>query len=692
MEALEEIDRELLALKGFSLSDEEALAKDLCEHSLYDFVKEAWGEVEQVPLIPSWHIEAICEHLQAVTLGQIPKLLINIPPGCSKSLLCAVFWPVWEWARDASVRWFFASYDQRLSTRDSVKCRSLIDSRWFQKLWGDRFHLVYDSNQKTFYETDKRGYRLATSVKGHGTGEHPDRIVIDDAHSVQQAESEVESQSVLDWYDQTMTTRGVSREARRVVVGQRLKPRDLPGHLLAKGDWVPLILPMRYEPERMPDTPLGWNDPRGDPGKCPKHLAQEQFALLTPEQFNEPKVKEMEKNLGEYGTAGQLQQRPQPRSGGMFKEIYFVQRVKAAPYKARRVRFWDKAATADGGCYSAGVLLALGDDECIYVEHCVHGQWEPDDRNSMMLSTAQRDRARYGPQYEPMIWCEREGGASGKDSFKFIAKRLKGFSVRELNVSGLGSKDVRAEPWSSACAAGIVKIVDNGESEGFGRAEWDVNGFIQEHVLFRPQPGKRLGKYCDQVDSASGGYVILANPSKYGVGFRVLGPTRKKGEEGFKICVCTFEELALLEVDHKCLLCLARDPGEDSEPSHALDKLIDRPLSLIFPDLEPPDLQESWDEVIQPYGKKASEILITRDEAKKFWSWFLRKRQDSCEVLVIASPSGRRAYSCACAVADMLRMERKKAIHVVGLQEGDPPPPVNQHVLATMKAGRAMVM
>ena len=117
----------------------------------------------------------ICEHLQAVTSGQITKLLINIPPGCSKSLLVSVFWPCWEWALNPSMRWFFASYDQRLSTRDSVKCRALINSRWYQSLWGGKYKLTNDQNQKTFFETSKQGYRLASSVGGHGTGEHPGR-------------------------------------------------------------------------------------------------------------------------------------------------------------------------------------------------------------------------------------------------------------------------------------------------------------------------------------------------------------------------------------------------------------------------------------------------------------------------------------------------------------------------------------
>jgi hypothetical protein len=332
--------------------------------SLYEFVRQGWAEVEAVPFTDAWHVGALCEHLQAVTTGQISRLLINVPPGLGKSLLTCVFWPAWEWARDPSVRWLFASYDQRLSTRDAVRGRALLARPWYQARCRRRFRLTGDQNQKTYYETDAGGYRLATSVGGHASGEHPDRIVCDDPHNAQQAESDRERRAACGWWDLTMSTRGAARQARRVVIMQRLHQADLSGHLLAQGGWVHLCLPMRYEPGRMVATPLGWTDPRRDDG-----------ALLCPALFEEATVAQLEKALGSYGSAGQLQQRPVPREGGMFKAGFFNQRVRAAPYRARRVRYWDRAATPDGGCYTAGTLLAQADDGNWYVEDVVHGQW-----------------------------------------------------------------------------------------------------------------------------------------------------------------------------------------------------------------------------------------------------------------------------------------------------------------------------
>ena len=291
------------------------------ERSLYAFVRQAWPHVESATFVPNWHIEMICDHLQAITRGDIENLLINIPPGHSKSLIVSVFWPGWEWVTNPAIRWFFASYDQRLSTRDSVKCRALIASRWFQERWGDRFALANDQNQKTYYETVAGGYRLATSVCGHGMGEHPDRIVIDDPHDPKGAESEAERLSVLEWWDLTMSTRGVSRGVKRVIIMQRLAENDLAGHVLTEGGFVHVCLPLRFERGRMAPSPARdsddrpWTDRRSEEGE-----------LLAPDQFPEKAVEAMERRLGSYGVAGQLQQRPAPRGGALFKRMWFENR------------------------------------------------------------------------------------------------------------------------------------------------------------------------------------------------------------------------------------------------------------------------------------------------------------------------------------------------------------------------------
>jgi predicted phage terminase large subunit-like protein len=643
---------------------EELHGRRTARKSLHEFVRQAWAQVESAPFVDNWHVGAICEHLQAVTAGQIQNLLINVPPGLGKSLLTSVFWPAWEWAIDATVRWFFASYDQKLSIRDAVRCRALISLPWYRTRCAQGFNLNDDQNQKTYYETDRTGYRLSTSIGGHASGEHPDRIVCDDPHNVQQAESATERQAVLDWWDLTMSTRGVPRNARRVIIMQRLHQNDLSGHVLGKGDWVHICLPMRFECGRMSTTPLDWTDPRTEEG-----------SLLCPAQFSAAAVAQLEKALGSYGAAGQLQQRPVPREGGMFKQTYFNQRVKAAPFQAQRVRYWDRAATQDGGCYTAGTLLARNDAGNWYVEHVVHGQWEPDTRDEQILAAALRDRKRYAPNQEPVIWIEHEPGSSGVDAYKYIARKLAGFRICADRPTG--AKEVRAEPWASQCAANNVYLVDDGT--------WDIPGWIDEHCSFP------LGKLKDRVDSASGAFGKLANVHPVGT-LRIYRRGASKSPP-FKILVCSREELANVEVDTPAVLICIADPADNRPaalPKLGLAKLLDS-LVLEFADIDPASYQEKWEDPVAPFGKPAGELAMSREHGRNLWRFLQRKRPANYEVIVIQDGGDRRALSMAFAVADMTRRMRFGSIWKPSNPEwraGEKDPAPNQHVFSMVKSTR----
>ena len=296
------------ALEAVTYEDVKA---EYARRHLRAFVEQAWSIVEAVPFVTNWHIDILCEQLERVGRGEQGHLLINIPPGTAKSLIASVFWPAWVWATDPSKRFIAASYGQDLATRDAVKMRVLIESAWYQEHWP----LVFrgDANQKTRYENEAGGWRLATSVGGRGTGEHPDFFIIDDPHNVKQAESEAERQAARDWFTQTVSTRGISRGVAIVVIMQRLHQLDLSGLILegpSAAEWTHLCLPMRAE-AMSALVPTKAMRPRLD--------HREPGELLWPGLFPESVVASLERALGSYATAGQLQQRPAPAEGGILK-------------------------------------------------------------------------------------------------------------------------------------------------------------------------------------------------------------------------------------------------------------------------------------------------------------------------------------------------------------------------------------
>ena len=315
----------ILQLDGKTISIEEQL-QDLdraeFEDSLYAFLMNGWKYIDPAPFAHGWPIEAVAEHLQAVVDGDIKRLIINIPPRCAKSSLTSVAFPAFTWAQrrksDTSgpgVQFLHASYSQILTLRDSTKCRRLIESPWYQGLWGDRFHLMADQNTKSRFDNDKGGSRLSTSVGSSLTGEGGNIIVVDDPNAAQEAHSEATISTTIEWWDSALSTRlNNAKTGAFVVIQQRLGEEDLTGHILSKevGEWTHLCLPMRFEPERSFMTSIGWEDPRTEPGE-----------LLWPERFGEREVVSLERQMGPWTSAGQLQQRPEPKGGGVIKREWW---------------------------------------------------------------------------------------------------------------------------------------------------------------------------------------------------------------------------------------------------------------------------------------------------------------------------------------------------------------------------------
>src|SRR5258708_29590889 len=156
----------------------------------------------------------------------------------------------------------YSSYGAQLSYRDSVMCRRLIESPWYQHLWSDRFALTSDQNTKGRFDNNRSGRRLSTSVGGAATGEGGDRIVCDDPHNVKKAESDSVRKATIDWWDVVISTRvNDPKTSAKVVVMQRCHQQDLSGHLLEQGGWEHLCLPAEYEGSGTA-TSIGFLDPR----------------------------------------------------------------------------------------------------------------------------------------------------------------------------------------------------------------------------------------------------------------------------------------------------------------------------------------------------------------------------------------------------------------------------------------------
>ncbi|CAB4122798.1 Terminase RNaseH-like domain containing protein [uncultured Caudovirales phage] len=282
--------------------------------SLYEFVKQSWHVMEPgVPFVPSWHIEEICEHLEAVSCGDIQRLLINIPPRHSKSTIVSVAWCAWEWIAQPEQKFLAASYSGTLSIRDNLKARRLIQSPWYQERFGHMFELSGDQNAKQRFENDRTGYRIATSVGGTATGEGGSRLILDDPHGAQDAQSDTMRETALEWFDMVWSTRlNNPKTDAMVTVMQRLHEKDISGHILNDiGGWEHICIPAEWDGKKR-STVLGPYDPRTVKGE-----------LICPDRFGEAEITKLKQLLGTYGASGQLQQDPSPTEGGILATSHF---------------------------------------------------------------------------------------------------------------------------------------------------------------------------------------------------------------------------------------------------------------------------------------------------------------------------------------------------------------------------------
>lgn len=451
--------------------------REACK-SFPEFIRRAWHIVEPSnPYIEGWHIGAIADHLMSVSSGEILRLLINIPPGTAKSLIVSVFWPAFEWGPGAAptLRYLSTSYSADYVKRDSRRMLSLIQSEWFQ----DRWPLVLTREGESSFENIHKGFREGVPVT-RLTGGRAHRVILDDPHSTEMAESEAERATTARIFRESVPTRLVEpKSSAIIVIMQRLHVNDVSGLALdiKIEPYVHLCLPMEFEPERRCTTRIGFTDPRTKQGE-----------LLFPERFPREVVDRDKAIMGSFAVAGQFQQRPTLREGGLFKRKWFKV-VQSAPPGTRWIRYWDLAATKDQvgskAAYTVGLKLGRTPERRFIVGDVYRGRAEGQGVRNMIKNTAKSD----GPQIE--IGLPQDPGAAGKIVAQDMILMLAGYIVSATRESG--DKVQRAEPVAAQAEAGNIDLLEG---------DWNEI-FLNELQDF---PGS---EFKDQADALSGAFSKL---------------------------------------------------------------------------------------------------------------------------------------------------------------------------------------
>lgn len=459
-----------------------ALKRSIYRDSFFEFIKTFWHVIIPEEPVWNWHIPILAEEIQVAAervFANKPKeydLVINIPPGTTKSTLCSVMYPAWAWTRMPSHRAICGSYSLiPLATDLSRRCRDIVKSPLYQELFPE-VKIRADQDTKVQFTNTEGGMRYAVGTMGSVTGLHGHSIVIDDPLDPMGAASDADIKSSNEWISETLSQRMVNKSVSLVIlVMQRLHQGDPTGFRLKQkeaGSVRHIKLPATLNDEVMPpEFKRFYQDGLLDPIRLSKQTLASQYGVL-----------------GEYGYASQMMQNPVPRGGAMFKIDKFHMESSCNKKLKEVVRFWDKAGTRGAGAFTVGVKMGIDSDNEFWILDVVRGQWEASKRELIIHQTAIMDG------YNVRVGLEQEPGSAGLESAQNTIKRLVGYRVQADRPTG--DKERRADTFATQVNIGNVHVLDR---------HW-TQEYIEELRYFP------VSTYKDQVDSSSGSFAMLERP------------------------------------------------------------------------------------------------------------------------------------------------------------------------------------
>ena len=441
------------------------------------FAEVFWPTIEPAVLEPGWHMRAICAALQDVTEGRIQKLAICIPPRHSKSLLASVLWPAWLHARDPKLRILTASHSLRLAYDFSKRHREIVRSPLYAAHY-PWTRIKHGNDAAGSWELTAGGRRFSGAVGARITGHGGSILIIDDPHDLDDLDSIRAREDVSNWYRTAWLNRRDTSEASEVIIMQRSASDDLVGEVGQFGFKV-LSIPA-LATDDPPRSDIDVHDPRAPGG------------ALVPGRVSADELEVLKREMGRHFNSV-YQQDPRPGDAALFNREWF--REPPADYEAavvRRIRYWDKAATAaepgrdPDWTVGARVALLAGRPSRFVLENIVRLRDSPMRTQAKQIAVAEADTSGVA------IAEEQEPGSSGVESIQRRVEALKGYSFMPDRKTG--PKEERWNALSVQAEAGNVFLPTGAGWAGafFDEAEAAPNG-----------------RHDDQLDAVSGALTLL---------------------------------------------------------------------------------------------------------------------------------------------------------------------------------------
>ncbi len=505
---------DIKAIKTLSDSDKINILAERCRQSFFAFFQMFWEEsgTEGHDCVYNWHIAYLCQEFEAVyqqVVSRTPKkydIIINISPGTTKSTIATRMFPAWVWTKAPWLSFICGSHAWPLSLELSGDCRELVRSTKYKSLF-PYLKIKKDKDTKSIFQIQftrtggkgrwrNGGYRYATSVGSNPIGMHGDFHIIDDPLDPESSLSQTDVDMANRWLTQTLSTRKTDKLVTPLVlVMQRLGIEDPSEHIKQKKgieNIRHICLPGEYTEDIKP--------------KALKKFYQNKERVFDPIRMPRTVLMAMRQELGEFGYAGQILQRPIPKGGALFhpeniKSVQDVSELEPMATRVITVRYWDKAGTEttnkNAQAYSVGIKMSYwsaktGKRAFFCIEDVQRGQWPVDRREENIDSTAHLDGG------DVLIYTEQEPGSGGKESAESTVKRLVSKGFRAYKDIPTGDKVKRADPFAVAVNQGLVYMIDS---------SWNKD-FVYEMKYF---PNIKIK---DQIDACSGAFGVVSKKAR----------------------------------------------------------------------------------------------------------------------------------------------------------------------------------
>lgn len=450
------------------------------------FIRLAWPQVEPGRYRHNWHIDLLCKEIEDLYRGATRKLVIMVPPGTMKTLMTGVFGPAFAWIKYPDLKWIHTTYGGTLTLKAARQMRDLVNGDWYRRRWPHVQIPYRNSRASAFFENLQKGFRFSGSVGGEVTGRHANVIVGDDLNKAQDALGNAGLNltgldTAWEYWSKVLPTRQVDPETTRMMlIGQCLHESDVPARWIESDPTIRVVcLPMRYEADHRYCHP---DDPR------------EEGELLWPDHIPEEAVVQLERTMGPIISAAQLQQRPSPIGGAVFRRDWCTNLWKRLPDGIQFAQTWDFTFGSVGSSSSWVVGQVWG--------WCGANRYLIDQARARVEYPAMRDMVRHlSATYPDAVTKLVEDKAAGKPLVQDLRNEIPG--LVEVKVSSsTGGKLARAQAVTGLWEAGNVFLphptlarLPSGEPLD---AQW-VGGFVDRLCRFKGAPSD----IADEVDAMS---------------------------------------------------------------------------------------------------------------------------------------------------------------------------------------------